>query len=85
MKRLADCCPLHSIFLIKHPEVLEKAYAEVDQILTQETPTYEQILQLKYIRLILNESLRLWPTAPGFELYAKEDTVIGDKYLIKKR
>ncbi len=71
-------------FLIKHPEVLEKAYAEVDQILTEETPTYEQIGQLKYIRLILNESLRLWPTAPGFELYAKEDTVIGDKYLIKK-
>ncbi|MGE7112319.1 bifunctional cytochrome P450/NADPH--P450 reductase [Lysinibacillus sp. NPDC047702] len=71
-------------FLIKHPEVLEKAYKEVDQVLTEETPTYEQILQLKYIRLILNESLRLWPTAPGFELYAKEDTVIGDKYLIKK-
>ena len=34
--------------------------------------------------MILNESLRLWPTAPAFSLYAKEDTVIGGKYPIKK-
>lgn len=41
-------------------------------------------MKLKYIRMILNESLRLWPTAPAFSLYAKEDTVIGGKYPIKK-
>ena len=34
--------------------------------------------------MILNKSLRLWPTAPAFSLYAKEDTVIGGKYPIKK-
>ncbi|MCP1308765.1 bifunctional cytochrome P450/NADPH--P450 reductase [Paenibacillus tyrfis] len=71
-------------FLLKHPEVLKKAYAEVDEVLTDATPTYEQVLKLKYIRMILNESLRLWPTAPQFSLFAKEDTVIGGKYPIKK-
>ncbi|KEQ27586.1 bifunctional cytochrome P450/NADPH--P450 reductase [Paenibacillus tyrfis] len=71
-------------FLLKHPEVLKKAYAEVDEVLTGTTPTYEQVLKLKYIRMILNESLRLWPTAPQFSLFAKEDTVIGGKYPIKK-
>ncbi|GMX65328.1 bifunctional P-450/NADPH--P450 reductase [Paenibacillus elgii] len=71
-------------FLLKHPEVLKKAYAEVDEVLTGATPTYEQVLKLKYIRMILNESLRLWPTAPQFSLFAKEDTVIGGKYPIKK-
>ena len=35
-----------------------------------------------YIRMILNESLRLWPTAPAFSLYPKEDTVIGGKFPI---
>lgn len=32
--------------------------------------------------MILNESLRLWPTAPAFSLYPKEDTVIGGKFPI---
>ncbi|CAH0119924.1 Bifunctional cytochrome P450/NADPH--P450 reductase 1 [Paenibacillus sp. CECT 9249] len=71
-------------FLIKHPEVLKKAYAEVDEVLTEPLPTYEQVLKLKYVRMILNESLRLWPTAPQFSLFAKEDTMIGGKYAIKK-
>lgn len=71
-------------FLLKNPDKLRKAYEEVDQVLTGHTPTYQQVLQLKYIRMILNESLRLWPTAPAFSLYPKEDTVIGGKYLIKK-
>lgn len=71
-------------FLLKHPEALSKAYEEVDQILLSPIPTYQQVLQLKYIRMILNESLRLWPTAPGFDLFAKEDTVIGDQYQLRK-
>ncbi|SCW52892.1 cytochrome P450 / NADPH-cytochrome P450 reductase [Paenibacillus tianmuensis] len=71
-------------FLLKHPDVLKKAYAEVDEVLTGATPTYEQVLKLKYIRMILNESLRLWPTAPQFSLFAKEDSIIGGKYPIKK-
>ncbi|WP_366296603.1 cytochrome P450 [Paenibacillus sp. AN1007] len=70
--------------LLKNPEVLKKAQLEVDKILTSSTPSYEEVLQLKYIRLILNESLRLWPTAPGFEVYAKEDTVIGERFHIPK-
>ncbi|GMX61766.1 bifunctional P-450/NADPH--P450 reductase [Paenibacillus elgii] len=71
-------------FLLKHPDVLQKAYLEADRVLTDSFPSYSQVLQLHYIRMILNESLRLWPTAPGFELYAKEDTVIGGKYRIRK-
>jgi cytochrome P450 / NADPH-cytochrome P450 reductase len=71
--------------LLKNPEVLKKAYEEVDQILTGPVPTYKQVTQLKYIRMILNESLRLYPTAPQFTLYAKEDLILGGKYQIKKR
>jgi cytochrome P450 / NADPH-cytochrome P450 reductase len=35
--------------------------------------------------MILNESLRLYPTAPQFTLYAKENLVLGGKYQIKKK
>ncbi|WP_354669982.1 cytochrome P450 [Paenibacillus sp. BSR1-1] len=72
-------------FLMKHPEILEKAYHEVDRVLTGTVPTYQQVRSLKYIRMILNESLRLWPTAPLFSLYAKEDTMLAGKYPLKKR
>ncbi|MFM1652948.1 bifunctional cytochrome P450/NADPH--P450 reductase [Brevibacillus sp. B_LB10_24] len=71
-------------FLLKNPDVLKKAYEEVDRVLTDSVPTYEQVLQLKYVRMILQESLRLWPTAPQFGLFAKEDTLIGGQYPIKK-
>ncbi|MCY7984525.1 bifunctional P-450/NADPH--P450 reductase [Bacillus inaquosorum] len=69
-------------YLLKHPDKLKKAYEEVDRVLTDAAPTYKQVLELTYIRMILNESLRLWPTAPAFSLYPKEDTVIGGKYPI---
>lgn len=72
-------------FLMKHPDKLEKAYAEVDQVLTDSIPSYPQVRNLKYIRMILNESLRLWPTAPLFSLFAKEDTLLAGKYPLKKR
>ncbi|MEC1261357.1 bifunctional cytochrome P450/NADPH--P450 reductase [Bacillus swezeyi] len=70
--------------LLKHPDKLQKAYEEADRVLTEPVPSYKQVQQLKYIRMILNESIRLWPTAPAFSLYAKEETVIGGKYLIPK-
>lgn len=56
----------------------------MDQVLTDPVPSYEQVRKLNYIRMILDESLRLWPTAPQFGLFAKEDTVIGGKYAVKK-
>lgn len=71
-------------FLMNNPEVLQKAYEEVDRVLTEPTPTYKQVLELKYIRMILNETLRLWPTAPAFSVYAKEDTVLSGKYPLQK-
>ncbi|WP_412103374.1 bifunctional cytochrome P450/NADPH--P450 reductase [Rossellomorea aquimaris] len=71
-------------FLMKNPDKLEKAYEEVDRVFTGPAPDYRQVIDLKYIRMILNESLRLWPTAPAFSLYAKEDTLLQGKYPVKK-
>ncbi|MCY9354290.1 bifunctional cytochrome P450/NADPH--P450 reductase CypB [Bacillus spizizenii] len=70
--------------LLTHPEKLIKAQEEADRVLTDDTPEYKQIQQLKYIRMVLNETLRLYPTAPAFSLYAKEDTVLGGEYQISK-
>lgn len=75
-------------FLLKHPEVLARAYDEVDAVLGDDldaTPTIEQLAQLTYVNQILKESLRLWPTAPAFTRYAYEDTLLGGRYPVRAR
>jgi cytochrome P450 / NADPH-cytochrome P450 reductase len=68
-------------FLMKNPDVARRARAEVDEMLGGTlAPTFEQIHRLTYVTQVLNETLRLWPTAPGFNRYAREDTVIGGRY-----
>ena len=72
--------------LLNNPEVLTKAYEEVDRVLGYDLsikPAYAQVNRLQYITQILKETLRLWPTAPAIGLYPYEDTVIGGKYKIK--
>jgi len=69
-------------FLLKHPDVLARAYDEVDRVVgrDQPAPDQRQLAQLEYLRAILLESLRLWPTAPAFSLYPYADEVIGGRY-----
>jgi cytochrome P450 / NADPH-cytochrome P450 reductase len=73
--------------LLKNPEITAKAYDEVDRVLGTDLsvlPTYAQVHQLPYVSQILNETLRLWPTAPAFSRYPYKDTVIGGKYRLEK-
>jgi cytochrome P450 / NADPH-cytochrome P450 reductase len=73
--------------LLKHPEVLKKAYDEVDRVLGGDInvkPTYQQVTQLTYITQILKEALRLWPPAPAYGVTPLSDEVIGGKYKLKK-
>ncbi|MFD0917119.1 bifunctional cytochrome P450/NADPH--P450 reductase [Pseudahrensia aquimaris] len=74
-------------YLLNNPDVLAKAYREVDEVLGRDIsapPTMQQVNQLTYINQILSECLRLWPTAPALGLYPYEDEVIGGKYKLKK-
>src|SRR5438105_14060215 len=78
-------CTLYA--LLKHPEVLRKAYEEVDRVLGPDIdarPTYEQVTQLTYITQILKEALRLWPPAPAYGISPLKDETIGGKYKLKK-
>ena len=73
--------------LLKNPEVLARGYDEVDRVLGTDLsvlPTYAQVHQVPYVNQILEETLRLWPTAPAFTRRPYEDTVIGDKYRLGK-
>jgi cytochrome P450/NADPH-cytochrome P450 reductase len=70
-------------YLMKNPDVMARAREEVDNVLgSTAEPTFDQVNRLRYIRQILDETLRLWPTAPGFTRQAYQDTVIGGQYEI---
>ena len=71
--------------LLRHPQVLAQAYAEVDRVLPADTvPEHAHLARLEVIERVLKETLRLWPTAPGFNLAPYEETVIGGRYRIRK-
>ena len=50
--------------LMRHPAVLAKAHAVVDEVLGTESARFEHLPRLGYLDQILKETLRLWPTAP---------------------
>src|ERR1700739_1805777 len=79
-------CALYA--LLKHPDVLKKAYEEVDRVLggnPDAKPTYQQVTQLTYITQVLKEALRLWPPAPAYGISPlKDETIGGGKYKLRQ-
>ncbi|GDY33070.1 cytochrome P450 [Gandjariella thermophila] len=74
-------------YLANHPEVLARAQAEVDEMwgdVADPEPTFKEVTKLRYVRRVLDEALRLWPTAPGFSREAREDTVLGGRYPMRR-
>lgn len=70
-------------YLASNPELARRAVEETDAVLGADpgaVPSYEQVPRLRYLRRALDESMRLWPPAPGFGRAPREDTVIGGRY-----
>ncbi|MBP2368088.1 bifunctional cytochrome P450/NADPH--P450 reductase [Pseudonocardia parietis] len=67
-------------YLIKHPDVVARAQQEVDRVLGTDPgvePSAEMLGRLTYVRQILDETLRLWPTAPAFTRRPYADDTVG--------
>lgn len=73
-------------YLARDPTILALARAEVDQILGGDRdtePTFEQVAKFRYVRRVIDETLRLWPTAPGFSRGPREPTVVAGRWLME--
>ncbi|MFG2417599.1 cytochrome P450 [Streptomyces sp. NPDC048448] len=69
-------------YLTKHPAVLHLVRREVDALwgdTADPDPTFDEIGRLTRTRQVLNEALRLWPTAAAFSRHAREDTLLGGR------
>lgn len=72
-------------YLSRHPDVAARARAEVDQVWGDTAvPGYDQVAKLRYVRRVLDESLRLWPTAPAFAREALQDTVLAGEHPMRR-
>lgn len=50
--------------LTKNPDCLRKVQDEIDTVLGDRSPTYEDMKNLKYLRLVIAETLRMYPEPP---------------------
>ncbi|NEB79200.1 cytochrome P450 [Streptomyces sp. SID14478] len=72
-------------YLAQDRAVLAKAQEEVDRVWGDvDVPAYEQVAKLRYLRRVLDESLRLWPTAPAFAREAVADTTLGGRHPMRR-
>lgn len=60
-----------------HAEVERKLHAEVEEVLGDRQPTFEDLPRLPYTAMVFNEAMRLYPPAPAFGRRPKEAVHLG--------
>jgi cytochrome P450 len=69
--------------LSQHPEVEAELHKELDSVLQGRVPAVEDVPSLKYTRMVLGESMRMYPPTYVIPRQAIEDFSI-DKYILPK-
>nr|WP_309246272.1 cytochrome P450 [Verrucosispora sioxanthis] len=63
--------------LEKYPEVADRLYAEVDEVVGRGPVQRAHIPRMRYTRMVLDEMLRLWPAGWNIPRTAAEEQVLG--------
>jgi cytochrome P450 len=64
--------------LSQNPECERRFHQEIDRELQGSLPTYDDVPRLRYVEMILAESMRLYPPAWAMGRYARSDFQLGD-------
>jgi len=70
--------------LSQNPDCERRFHAEIDRELQGRAPIYDDIPRLRYIEMVLAESMRLYPPAWAMGRYARSDFQLGDYFLPAK-
>jgi unspecific monooxygenase len=72
-------------YLSLNPEMVDKARAEIEAVIGRDGAPiqFEQVAKLRYVRRIVDETLRLWPSGPAFFRKARADTTLSGYQLGK--
>lgn len=62
--------------LSQHPEAEARLHEEVDEVLGDRDPTYDDISRMEYVRAVLLEAMRLYPPVHTYSRQCVSDDVI---------
>ncbi|KAG9481487.1 hypothetical protein GDO78_010616 [Eleutherodactylus coqui] len=63
--------------LSRHPKILQKVQAEVDEVIgSRRDIEYDDLGKLQYLSQVLKETLRLYPPAPGTSRLLEDDILV---------
>jgi cytochrome P450 len=79
---LAVSYSLH--WIAQDPKVEQTLRAELAEVLDGRKPTLQDLPRLKYLRMVIQETLRLTPPAWGFDRMALQDDFIGGYRIPRK-
>ncbi|XP_015274900.1 PREDICTED: cytochrome P450 3A9-like [Gekko japonicus] len=64
--------------LATHPDVQQKLHDEIESVLPNKAPlTYDAVMQLEYLDMVINETQRLYPLGGRLERVSKKDVEIN--------
>uniref|UniRef100_A0A667I3Y6 unspecific monooxygenase n=1 Tax=Lynx canadensis TaxID=61383 RepID=A0A667I3Y6_LYNCA len=70
--------------LATHPDVQQKLQEEIDATFPDKAPpTYDALVQMEYLDMVLNEALRLYPITGRLERVCKRDVEISGVFIPK--
>ncbi|XP_069342595.1 cytochrome P450 3A8-like isoform X1 [Eulemur rufifrons] len=70
--------------LATHPDVQKKLQEEIDATLPNKTPaTYDALVQMEYLDMVVNETLRLFPIGGRLQRVCKKDVEIKGLFIPK--
>ncbi|XP_028611834.1 cytochrome P450 3A11 [Grammomys surdaster] len=70
--------------LATHPDIQKKLQEEIDRALPNKaTPTYDIVMEMEYLDMVLNETLRVYPIANRLERVCKKDVEIDGVFMPK--
>jgi cytochrome P450 len=64
--------------LSQNPECERRFHDEIDRELQGRVPTFDDVPRLRYVEMVLAESMRLYPPAWAMGRYARADFQLGD-------
>jgi len=70
--------------LSENPDCERRFHVEIDRELQGRLPTYDDVPRLRYVEMVMAESLRLYPPAWAMGRYALNDFQLGEFFLPAK-
>ncbi|CAO2630614.1 Cytochrome P450 3A11 [Lemmus lemmus] len=70
--------------LATHPDIQKKLQEEIDVALPNKAPpSYDKVMEMEYLDMVLNETLRLYPIANRLERVCKQDVEMDGVFIPK--